>query len=229
VIRVAVPQPPAHYVGRVKNRGAAFLATNPAPTNAEWRKHRYWSEVHKDLHKSLGGICSYCATFTPRRPTSSGVDHTSIDHFVPKIANPALAYEWTNFRLCRARLNNRKDHYRDVVDPYAVVNGHFRLDFTTFLIFPDAALGMQQRAAVSQSLARLGLNTDDAYVNERARAVYSYVERRLTVAQIATFYPFIALELKVQDFDNVFLPIYQRAVANPKVRAALVAQGVIDP
>jgi hypothetical protein len=116
-----------------------------------------------------------------------------------------------------------------VTDPYLVVTGSFRLDFTTFLIFPDASLGLQDRAAISNCVARLQLNSDDAYVNERARVVYSYVEAKLPLVDLQRFYPFIASELVAQDFDANFLATYQQALTIPKLRAALVAQGVLDP
>ncbi|MBX3587832.1 MAG: hypothetical protein KF796_14440 [Ramlibacter sp.] len=181
------------------------------------------------MYASLGGICSFCATFTPFRSGSSGVDHTSIDHFVPKALNPALAYEWTNFRLCRARLNNRKDQFQDVVDPYVVTTGEFQIDFTNFFIVPKATLSAQRKAEILQCLVRLELNTDDAYVNERARAIFSYAEGKLPAAKIAQYFPFIAGELISQNFDVNFLPTYRRVLASPGARAALVAQGVIDP
>lgn len=229
MINVIAPLPPAHYHAQVRVPGLAFLAGTPQPTRHDWSVHRYWKEVHEDLYLSLGGICSYCATFTPRRRGTSGVDHTSIDHFIPKAKNHALAYEWSNFRLCRARLNNRKDNFQDVTDPYLISTGEFCLDFFNFSIYPKASLTVQKKNEIAQCLTRLELNTDDLYVNERARAVYSYVENKLSSQDLKKFFPFIASEMDSQEFDKNFLPTYVKALSSPKLRAALLAQGVLSP
>lgn len=228
MINVTIPKPPPHYDLQVRQPGLSFLASNPNPNGNHWAQHRHWKEIHQDLYQSLGGICSYCATFTPRRSGNSGIDHTSIDHFVPKGIDHALAYEWSNFRLCRSQLNHRKDSYQDVIDPYVVVTGHFRLSFVNFFIFPDDSLDVRQKGEIIQCLDRLELNKDDAYINERARAVYSYVEKRLSFQDLEKYFPFVATELKAQDFDNNFLPDYCKALAVPKLRTVLITQGVLD-
>src|SRR5438445_249106 len=94
---------PARYATRVHARGARFLARTPNPSRMEWRKHAYWREIHYDLYNLHNGICMYSASWSARTPASARVDHTSIDHFVPKSVDPHRAYEWANFRLCRAR------------------------------------------------------------------------------------------------------------------------------
>lgn len=225
MIRVHLPPAPPHYEGEVRTPGQAFLAANPHPSRSDWQRHRYWSNIHPFLYSSLRGICSYCATFTPRRSRSALVDHTSIDHFIPKSRNPALGYEWTNFRLCRVRLNNRKDNFEDVLDPCAIQNGWFRLNFTTFALLPHSGLPEDRQREVRDSIARLALNDDDAYVNERARAVYSYADGRLSIAQVARLYPFIATEIVAQNFDVAHLPTYRSALENPRLRGALIRQG----
>ncbi|MDN7587265.1 HNH endonuclease [Burkholderia seminalis] len=227
MINVPMPAIPLDFEEKVRGPGLLFLAENPAPKGDEWKAHRYWKESHQALYDSLGGICSYCATYTPRRPGASGLDHTSVDHFVPKSKNVALAYEWSNYRLCRTRLNNRKADYTDIVDPYIVANGRFTLDFTSFHIAPAPELSEDERGEVLKSVARLKLNDDDAYVNERARVVYSYSDGKILINQIQKYYPFIASEMVAQDFDNNHLPRFKKALASKFLRAALVAQGVI--
>lgn len=227
MIRVVLPPPPPHFQASVRVPGQTFIAASPHPTGEEWQRHAYWRKVHSYLYTSLRGICSYCATFTPRRSGSTSVDHTSIDHFVPKSRSPGLAYEWANYRLCRARLNHRKDNNEDVLDPCAIQNGWFRLSFTTFSISPDPGLPGDQQKQVHDSIARLKLNDDDAYVNERARAIYSYADGKLSLVHLARFYPFIAAEIAFQDFDVMHLPSYRSILQNPRLRAALIRQGLV--
>src|SRR5690242_18851860 len=112
MIRVTLPDPPPNYQTEVRQPGLRFLAVNSNPTNAEWGKHRYWQSTHQYLYDGHNGVCVYSASWTPR-PRQRGVDHTSIDHFVPKSVRPRLAYEWSNFRMVRSKLNNRKDSFQD--------------------------------------------------------------------------------------------------------------------
>jgi len=212
MIPVTLPPPTPHYVTRVRQPGMLFLAATPNPTNAEWNQHRYWQNVHADLYAWHRGICVYCASWTPRF-RGRGVDHTSIDHFVPKSKNRQLAYEWSNFRLVRSKLNHRKDSFQDVIDPCTLRSGWFRLNFITFLLEPNAALLPRAQRQVTATIQRLLLNSDSAYVNERARVIYQYAAGKMTFADIQRRYPFIASEMNVQSFDTVFKPSVVAALA----------------
>lgn len=226
MIRVQLPAAPVDYEAKVRNPGHAFLAANPHPTGDAWKAHRYWNRTHGYLYAQLRGICVYCSAYTPRRPSAKSVDHTSIDHYVPKSrGNHLQAYEWTNFRLCRARLNNRKADFEDVLDPCTIQGGWFQLNFTTFALLPDPALAAGLQQQVLDSIDRLRLNDDDAYVNERARAVYGYADKKLPFAELSRRYPFIACEMVAQDFDLAHLPRFRAALANPRIRAVLIRQG----
>lgn len=221
MIHVEMPDPPPQYVARVRTPGEAFLAVNPHPTGKEWSGRQYWSAIHGTLYSNMNGICSYCATFTPRRRGLESVDHTSIDHFVPKARAPSLAYEWSNFRLCRARLNHRKGQHEDVIDPYVVADGWFRLSFTTFLLYPDPNLSGDEKQKINDTIARLELNQDDKLVQERLRAVYAYADGKLPRRRLRRFYPFIASEMAAQNFDGVHLPKFRDLLTNRKIRASL--------
>lgn len=220
MIPVAMPAPAPQYHAKVQVPGQAFLAATPHPAGKEWHGKNYWSAIHGTLYSNMKGICSYCATFTPRRPGATSIDHTSIDHFVPKAKEPSLAYEWSNFRLCRARLNHRKGEHEDVLDPYVLGDGWFRLDFTTFLLYPDPNLSEDEKQRVKNTIIRLELNKDDRLVQERLRAVCAYADGQLTPRRLWQFYPFIASEIAAQDFDVVHLPRFRRLLANPKIRSS---------
>jgi hypothetical protein len=205
MIPVVLPAPPAHYQTKVRQPGLAFLAVTPNPTSNEWNQHRYWQEIHQDLYRWHKGVCVYSASWTPH-PRHRGVDHTSIDHFVPKSKNRPLAYEWSNFRMVRSKLNNRKDNFEDVLDPCALQPGWFRLNFTTFFLEPATALPARAQRQVASTIQRLLLNGDPAYVNERARVIYRYAGGKMTFADIQKLYPFIAAEMQAQNFDVLFKP-----------------------
>ncbi len=226
MIQVTLPQPPVNYETAVRAPGIAFLTGNPHPTRDDWDNHSYWRAIHGYLHGELRGICAYCASYTPRRARAVSVDHSSIDHFVPKSHPPhAQAYEWTNFRLARSRLNHRKANFRDVLDPCAISNGWFRLSFVTFSLSPDSTLSGSQQQQVRDTIVRLGLNTDDGYVTERARAVFRYADGKLPFAELTRLYPFVATEITAQNFDVTHLPRFKMRLANPQFRAVLIRQG----
>jgi hypothetical protein len=212
MIPASLPAPPAHYQTRVRRPGLAFLAATPNPTSEEWSRHRYWQNIHQDLYSWHKGVCVYCASWTPH-PRQHGVDHTSIDHFVPKSKKPRLAYEWSNFRMVRAKLNNRKDNYEDVLDPCTLQPGWFRLNFVTFLLEADATLPARDKKEVAATIRRLLLNEDSAYVNERARVIYRYAAGNMTFADVQRLYPFIASEMQAKNFDSVFKPSVVEALA----------------
>lgn len=206
MIRVMLPPEPPHYHKRVKNPGEAFLSTNPNPSGTEWDRHRYWREIHDDLYQWHGGICVYCASWTPRRQSPGNIHHTSVDHFIPKSEDPNSAYEWTNFRLCRARLNNKKDNHLDVMDPRAIRNGWFSLDFFTFRVEPATGLPSFAIAAVRTTITRLELNDDQDYVEERIAVIQAYSLDLLPFSQVQARYPFIAQQMQYQEFDTRFKP-----------------------
>lgn len=220
MIRVAMPPEPAHHDAQVRVPGRAFLTDVPHPSTKQWNRNRYWSLVHDALYDGLGGICSYCATYTPRR-RSPGVDHTSIDHFVPKGRVPELAYEWSNFRLSRSKLNTLKGNFEDVIDPYVVVDGWFRLSFSSFKLYPEPSLTQDEKLRIERTIARLELNQDDKLVEQRSRAVYMYADGQLTFAYLQRYYPLIAHEMLAQDFDVHHLPKFKQLLANPRIRNSL--------
>ena len=135
----------------------------------------------------------------------STLQDSSVDHFLPKASEPTQAYEWSNFRLSKARLNHSKGRHKDVLDPFALPGRWFILDFTSFLIFPSGALSDGNKRKVQRTIDRLRLNTDNDYVQERVAVVREYCLGAWTLATLDSFWPFIASEMKAQDFDTAFL------------------------
>ena len=207
LIPVVPAAEPAAFDWNVRKPGVAFLHRTPRPTSGDWRGHDYWRRATEDLLAAYHSICSYSGSWTKRNVGGKSTPQdSSVDHFIPKSLLPAQAYEWANFRLSRMRLNIRKDSYTDVLDPFTLPARWFILDFTSFLIFPDHNLSDTQKKRVQKTIERLGLNTDDDYVQERIEVVRGYCLGRLTMATLDDFWPFIASEMRAQNFDAVFLP-----------------------
>ena len=197
---------PVGFDRNVRVPGTAFLMTTPNPRGRQWDGKDYWRSALGDLFTAYNDICAYCASWTKRATATQTPEDSSIDHFVPKSAVPAQAYEWANFRLCRRRLNTRKDNHRDVLDPFTLAPGWFNLDFRTFLLVPNPTLPASERKRVKATIDRLQLNADNDYVNERVGAIREYCSGKATFAQLVNRYPFIATEMRAQEFDTNFLP-----------------------
>jgi len=205
MIKAEMSPPPLNYESEVNRPGKAFLRNNPNPTKRDWKSHRYWSKIHDYLYSEHNGICLYCASWTPRKKQPNTLDNTSIDHFIPKTSDAQLAYEWSNFRLCRSRLNNYKSDFQDVLDPCSVSNDWFHLDFTSFLIKPSphvADISLKQN--IVDTISRLHLNTDNDYVTERIQVIKEYSSDNLNLNILQEKFPFIASQMRVQNVDRTY-------------------------
>ena len=197
------PEPPDFYL-KIGLPGQSFLDKFPHPNNNQWSNNSYWRRALEDLHCAYNDICAYCSSFTSRSTTPSA-DTSSVDHYIPKSVDSSQAYAWGNFRLCRSRLNQRKDNHQDVLDPFTLAPGWFHLNFLTFLIRPNPALSKGDQTRVTVTLTRLKLNLDTDYVDERRSVIREYCLQRATFAQVCRRYPFIASEMLRQKFDATFL------------------------
>ena len=210
LIPVAPAAEPADFDREVRQPGSAFLHATPHPSASAWKSHDYWRKALGDLRVAYHNICSYSGSWTKANVSGiSTLQDSSVDHFMPKSSSPAQAYEWANFRLSRARLNNRKGDHNDVLDPFALPARWFTLDFRSFLVFPSHALSVSNKKRVQKTIGRLWLNTDNDYVQERVEVIREYCLGNWTLDMLDEFWPFIASEMKAQDFNTVFLPSMQ--------------------
>ncbi len=192
------PEPP-NFNTRVRTPGQRFLTRTPNPTSHEFKYHRYWSRAHNELYTLYSGVCAYCSAWIPmpRNPQASD-DHSSVDHFIPKSHNPHQAYEWDNFRLARAFVNQDKGDSVNIDDPFEIPHGLFTLDFRTFLI--NASTDFQRHSATINLLNKSRL------VEERTRWVSFYVRSFISFSELQKRLPFVADEMIRQEFDSTFLP-----------------------
>lgn len=217
MIQIPVYPEPNDFNAKVRVRGNAFLATTPHPTNSQWRSKEFWRHCHDQLYKLCGGICAYCASWTSRRSTTRLGDNTSVDHFLPKSHCPELAYEWSNFRLCRSKLNERKDDSLSIIDPCAINSNWFQIDFFTFRVGSNPSAPLYVRSRVDSSIAQLGLN-DTGYIKERMAVVKQYCVHGIPLSRLEKHYPFIAREMRRTDFDNTLKATLSRAFGRSNLR-----------
>lgn len=194
MIRVT-PQP--EYPGfevEVRQPGAAFLGTCPAPTSEQFRRKNFWSRAAPQLHAAYSGICAYTAMYLPQQG--------SVDHFLPKTTHPHLAYEWGNFRLASGRVNNSKGNLTDILDPFQVQDDWFLMDIPTCLLRPNPALDGPLRSQIAGTINSLRLNQDDSYVQERCNILIDYAREDVSMGFLERRYPFLAREVTRQGLDQ---------------------------
>ncbi len=174
MIRVQSIAPTPSYELKVRTPGEAFLGVNPSPTRDQFNRNDFWCEIHDEMYSAYGGICMYCASWTPRTPQGASLQQSSVDHFMPKSLFPQLAYQWTNFRLCRNDINSNKSTDLHVPDPFAIHNEWFEVDFATWRVGPSGKAPVYIYHRIRSAFVRLGLN-EQFYIDERQSAAAIYI------------------------------------------------------
>jgi hypothetical protein len=159
----------------VKRKGWSW--TEPPPVGKANELPDYWTKVLNDLHDGYGGACAYLSVYTHR-----SLDSTSVDHFDPKSKSPiARAYDWSNYRLASRPMNTNKGEHQDVLDPFALSPGVFKLSLVSGRVrISDivAPVGSPMRTQAMATLKRLKLN-DGEYRDLRLRYIDEYLRNRL--------------------------------------------------
>jgi 5-methylcytosine-specific restriction endonuclease McrA len=202
--RVQPIEPTASYEQKVRVPGEAFLALHPSPTREQFKRNDFWKEIHDEMYDAYQGICMYCASWTPRTPNRASFSQTTIDHFIPKAVYPKLAYDWSNFRLCRNDINTNKAQDLYVPDPFAIRDDWFQIDFATWRVGPSDNAPIYIKHRIRSAFVRLGLN-EDAYIEERQAAAAIYVHRPQERVQLELLYPFLTAELARQSEGTALL------------------------
>jgi hypothetical protein len=197
VIRVQEQPAPAEFISQVRTPGRRFLRQHRRPTRKQWESHAYWRRILENLHDAYRGICAYSCHWIPY---DTGAD--TVEHFQPKSAHPNRAYDWSNYRLVCSTLNGRKQTDENVLDPFAITNGWFVLEFPSLLIKPATGLPAVRRAEVLHTRDTLGLNDEGTCLKARARYVKNYCLGNITFAFLREEAPFIAMEITRQRLVN---------------------------
>jgi hypothetical protein len=198
VIRVERKLPPDIFEDRVRKPGRKFLATCPKPTQKQWNTYSYWRRVLRELHTAYGGICGYSCHWIPY---DTGAD--TVEHFRPKSLYPDDAYEWRNYRLVCQLLNSRKGDDENILDPFAVRNGWFIIEFPTLLVKPSPDLQKPLRDRVRYTRDVLRLNDDSTCMMMRQQFVKDFCIGEINFAHVEKRAPFLAIQMKEQGFDRL--------------------------
>jgi len=196
MLHVAKRPEPSNFDALVRQPGKRFFNLVSAPTNRQFRSHRYWTRARRELAEAYESRCAYTLIrlVDLNRPNAS-----SIDHFLLKSLFPELAYEWNNFRLARKSVNNAKGHRFDIVDPFCARSGWFVLDILSCLIELGQIRDDALTRRVKNTISVLGLNDIDGLVQERCDILIDLDHDHITLQYVDQYDPFVSYEVRRQN------------------------------
>ena len=81
MLHVAKRPEPSNFDALVRQSGKRFLNLVSAPTNRQFRSHRYWTRARRELAEAYESRCAYTSI---RLVGLNRTNASSIDHFLPK-------------------------------------------------------------------------------------------------------------------------------------------------
>jgi hypothetical protein len=153
----------------------------------------YWQEGWlQALLAAYRRICAYVCVYI--EPVTGAA---TVDHLIPKSVAWDRVYEWDNYRLACSVMNSRKHVAREVLDPFEIETGWFRLELVGFQVVPEPDLDAGLNQQVNDTIARLALNDEECRAL-RAQYAVDYWEGLIKLAYLERRAPFVALELRRQ-------------------------------
>lgn len=192
MIPVAPAAEPPVFEKRVRSPGNKWLRQRGleiAPVLPSGTKiPSYWTKCLPELMAAYSEVCAYASL---RIHPVTGA--STVEHFAPKSKRPALAYEWSNYRLACSKVNARKNNFEDLLDPFEVPDGAFTLNILNGAI--RATEGLPESAAARQTLARLKLD-DGEMRRARLDLVDQYLGYQISGQFLRRESPFVWSELR---------------------------------
>jgi hypothetical protein len=152
----------------------------------------YWTEALPDLMQAYGQLCAYFCIYIER--VTGG---PSVDHMLAKSRAWREVYEWRNYRLACTLMNARKNNYQDVLDPFEVMDGWFRLELVGYQVIPGFNLDAAIHMRVIDTIERLRLNDYDC-LKVREDYATDFFDGHISFEYLQRRAPLLAREIKAQ-------------------------------
>ena len=171
MIPVRRPREPKTFDARCRKPGKKWLMTNPVTSGKEPKD--FWSQFEPELRAAFRERCGWLAMWIARG---------QVDHYLSKHhPDPAhrkkqrpLAYEWGNLRYADGDVNNRKrNRDAEILDPYEVRVGWFRLNDALELELTAACPASKRRRAAF-TIRHLGLDHGTEVMRMRLHFLKTY-------------------------------------------------------
>lgn len=210
MIQVVLAKEPADFDAKVRQKGLSALAEMaglPTKRKRAGPKRKviasrvedipadqfppYWRESLEDLLREYDRRCAFLAVYL--EPAAGA---PTVDHMLPKSKRHDMVYEWSNYRLCAATINTRKNNLAGLVDPIDCRDGWFKLDLVSFEVCPGEHAPPRWAKEIGATCKLLNssdcLKLREEYATEywKGGIRWDYLQRRA---------PFVAMELSRQD------------------------------
>ncbi len=188
--RVPPPAEPPTFDRQCRQKGAVAL-TAWRLAGKTGRPRDLWSPFREQLRDGFEGRCGYTAMLC-----SGG----SVDHFVSIKTNPALAYEWSNYRFIEEWVNKSKQNLDGaVLDPFEVHDDWFELLLPSLQLVLTSRVPAKHRARAQRTIERLHLRDDERIIRQRASWLAEYEARRITLEGLDRYAPLLAAAIRKRD------------------------------
>ena len=172
MIRFEKSPEPQGFDEKVRQKGRAWLESNPAPK----RPKPFWTEVAAELRAAFRNLCAYSAI-----ETFNGV----VDHYRSCKNARLQAYEWSNYRYCLDQINKYKStHDERILDPFEVQDEWFEVLIPSMQLVLTDRIPEDQRERAEFTLKQLRLRggRDDEWIVQLRRSWYQrYLNKRVNL------------------------------------------------
>lgn len=166
-------QPGLHWLEQTRGR--------PRP-----RPKSFWGWCAEPLRAVFGERCGWLAMY---------IHDGDVDHFVSwnecRHERPQLAYEWSNYRYASPRLNSRKRAARDLLDPFEVQLGWFRVELPSLQLVCTDAVPREHRERAERTLEVLDLVRGTRVRRLREGWLRRYRHNRLSLEGLLELAPLV--------------------------------------
>jgi hypothetical protein len=209
MIRVAPAPEPEDFDGKVRQPGRRAIAEMVGAPGLPKRPGRpraviaasedaipadkfppIWTAALPELLAAYGRVCAYMSFYIERVTGTA-----SVDHMLPKSVDWLDIYEWRNYRLACSLMNSRKNDYQDVLDPFEIDDGWFRLELVGYQVIPDPNLPPDMAQKVQATIDRLKLN-DYECLKLREEYAEAFLRGDVSQAHLHKRAPFLAREIE---------------------------------
>ncbi len=174
-----------------RGRPREVIAASPDEIPAD-KLPPFWTEALPELLEGYGRVCAYMSFYIERVTGAA-----SVDHMLPKSTDWREIYEWCNYRLACSLMNSRKNAYQDVLDPFEIEDGWFRMELVGYQVIPDPDLPPDIHEKVQATIDRLKLN-DYECLRLREEYAEEFYRGDISQARLRRHAPFLAREIEQQ-------------------------------
>lgn len=176
MIPLTLADEPSWFDAGVRQKGQAHLKRVEEQRHEPLQsKHfqAFWADYTEQIHEIYNGICAYTGLYIDLEAKTED-QKVSIDHFKPKVKHKEWAYEWSNYRLCLKKINEKKGDSEAIIDPISIPRNFLYLNLDDGSVELRKFPGHEDWVEACQmTIDTLGLN-DKRLKRKRSQLIKAY-------------------------------------------------------